>query len=227
MRSFLLGAKTEVQSWTNPYVTDGLVAYWDGEWNAGGGKHDAGATALKDLVGSNDASLVVGSIESNCIVGSAGVLAQCSSAMTFAFCEAVFMTNFFDAGASGACAPVFKGSSQNPQINIGYQFGDSSRYTAMFKFQRGASIPAPWGRSLSVSASDNSIYVDGVQLSIVNQDGWGNNNYTVPTFGGQMSHGGTKPFFSGKIYCVRCYSRALTAEEIAANYAIDARRFGL
>ena len=23
--------------WTNPYVTDGLVAMWDGEWNAGGG----------------------------------------------------------------------------------------------------------------------------------------------------------------------------------------------
>ena len=29
--------------WVNPYVTDGLVAMWDGEWNAGGGVHDASA----------------------------------------------------------------------------------------------------------------------------------------------------------------------------------------
>lgn len=25
--------------WENPYITDGLVALWDGEWNAGFGKH--------------------------------------------------------------------------------------------------------------------------------------------------------------------------------------------
>ena len=23
--------------WINPYITDGLIAMWDGEWNAGGG----------------------------------------------------------------------------------------------------------------------------------------------------------------------------------------------
>lgn len=28
-----------VGGWKNPYVTDGLVAMWDGEWNAGGGMH--------------------------------------------------------------------------------------------------------------------------------------------------------------------------------------------
>ena len=44
--------------WKNPYVTDGLVAMWDGEWNAGPGKHDNSATGLKDLVGSRDLSLV-------------------------------------------------------------------------------------------------------------------------------------------------------------------------
>ena len=33
--------------WTNPYVTDGLVAMWDGEWNAGPGVHD---NTIKDWV---------------------------------------------------------------------------------------------------------------------------------------------------------------------------------
>lgn len=40
--------------WVNPYITDGLVAMWDGEWNAGGGVHDASATVWKDIVGNTD-----------------------------------------------------------------------------------------------------------------------------------------------------------------------------
>ena len=36
--------------WANPYVTDGLIAMWDGEWNAGGGVHDPNATRWNDLV---------------------------------------------------------------------------------------------------------------------------------------------------------------------------------
>ena len=47
----------EVSEWVNPYVTDGLVAMWDGEWNAGGGVHDPNATVWKDLVGNRDATL--------------------------------------------------------------------------------------------------------------------------------------------------------------------------
>ena len=35
--------------WNNPYVTDGLVAMWDGEWNAGGGVHDTDAKSLVNL----------------------------------------------------------------------------------------------------------------------------------------------------------------------------------
>ena len=43
--------------WKNPYVTDGLVAMWDGQWNAGGGIHSPYATIWKDLVGSHDLNL--------------------------------------------------------------------------------------------------------------------------------------------------------------------------
>lgn len=35
--------------WTNPYVTDGLIAQYDGEWNAGGGIHNASAPTWKNL----------------------------------------------------------------------------------------------------------------------------------------------------------------------------------
>ena len=33
--------------------------------------------------------------------------------------------------------------------------------------------------------------------------------------------------FSGKFHCCRIYNRALTAAEIAANYAVDKARFNL
>ena len=51
----LLGARQFFErrgggGWQNPYVTDGLVAMWDGEWNAGGGVHDAAATTWVDIV---------------------------------------------------------------------------------------------------------------------------------------------------------------------------------
>ena len=43
----------------NPYVTDGLVLFFDGEWNAGFGVHDPAATVWKDLSATgNDAEFV-------------------------------------------------------------------------------------------------------------------------------------------------------------------------
>jgi len=43
----------------NPYVTDGLVLYYDGIWNAGVGAHDASADIWKDLSATgNDAEFV-------------------------------------------------------------------------------------------------------------------------------------------------------------------------
>ena len=42
--------------WANPYIPDGLVAHWDGIWNAAPGKHDAGATAIRELIGGYDLS---------------------------------------------------------------------------------------------------------------------------------------------------------------------------
>ena len=37
-------------TWQNPYVTDGLLAMWDGRWNAPGGVHDCNSTNIFELV---------------------------------------------------------------------------------------------------------------------------------------------------------------------------------
>ena len=36
-------------SYNNPYITDGLIAMWDGEWNSGFGVHDDNSSIWKDL----------------------------------------------------------------------------------------------------------------------------------------------------------------------------------
>ena len=47
----------------NPYVTSGLIAFWDGIWNVGYGKHDATAAAWRDLTGNgHDLSQSTGSV---------------------------------------------------------------------------------------------------------------------------------------------------------------------
>ena len=65
-----------------------------------------------------------------------------------------------------------------------------------------------------------SLHVNGtMQTQTTTIATWGVDSNNDVVFGG---------YYSGcNIYCVRGYSRALTADEIAANYAIDKARFGL
>ena len=44
---------TDEETNPNPYVTDGLIAMWDAEWNVGYGVHDPESSVWFDLVGSN------------------------------------------------------------------------------------------------------------------------------------------------------------------------------
>ena len=71
-----------------------------------------------------------------------------------------------------------------------------------------------------------SAVLDGSSAAVVNSTSTG---YTVKA--GKMGVGGqddgsTRPFF-GEVCNLRLYSRALTAAEISANYAIDKERFNL
>ena len=46
------------EGWVNPYVTDGMIGFWDGEWNVAGGVHGDSAETWSDLSGSGrDATL--------------------------------------------------------------------------------------------------------------------------------------------------------------------------
>lgn len=67
-------------------------------------------------------------------------------------------------------------------------------------------------------------YFDGVKIT--NYD----NNYGGGDFGygigiGYSNLNNYSSCIKGAVYCLRLYNRALTAEEVAANYAVDKKRF--
>lgn len=225
MRSFLLGAKTEVKSWTNPYVTDGLVAMWDGEWNAGGGVHDASASEWTDLVGGGGSITIAENYswdEKALVHNSAGNIIFCANDIEdFAQVEyvcaipSIVNAEFFGIGneAVKSAGAVYWGGG----------VGISRRGSSDTGFAAGMFASA----SVSAVAALNikSAFVNGVETAATagSSSSWANNHTLRWSVGGERYH----PATQFKLRCVRIYSRALTASEIAANYAVDQRRFGL
>lgn len=233
MRNMMLaGSKLSAKS----YVQDGLVAMWDGIENAGWGLHDPNATVWKNLVGDTldltvnssaarftdrclerttnnnvPAAIFSGKPECVCIeivsdrsgllfnytLGSHGVVNNVRYAMH---------------DVSGGGYRVGKVNGQHKRVNTdaGYVSGASLltiNYTAMDAYVI------------------NSVFVDGEQKNIVDDSSGENGAGDFCIMGRSIytyNFGAT-----GKIFRVTLYSRALTADEIAANYAVDKARFNL
>lgn len=238
--------------WTNPYVTDGLVAMWDAEWNGGGGLHVDGRV-LTNLVTGESVSIPASGYEvgDNYIISNASscfVLGNLSGKIRFPCtitsvgCCMSKPTNA--SNASGACSvvgigtlfmwrrPLYDGccgvvggSVYQPDGRIHYYGAPSDISTA-----RGEADGEVFGvvRSRAVviqepSDSGLTYYYNGSAKTGVNMmaytDSWSSASYEVKT-----------PLATSvKVkWCnISVYSRALTAAEIAANYAIDKERFNL
>lgn len=251
----LLGARQFFErrgtpAWQNPYVTDGLVAMWDGEWNAGGGVHDPNATTWVDLTGNGwngaiGSSVVieqnamkfdgVRSLQSCCTVGKGWfgkpphVTIECliqplgwnyrgenGSIAVFGSTEAGTggFTLFANTIGFGACRLQLRDA-------VGLKY-------AAFPFSIAENNLEIWGASVTADGSSLSSYADGIQYSSIamgdvvytGAEDW--NFYIGADYWGPVEFN-----FNGRIFSVRIYSRALTAAEIAANYAIDKARFNL
>lgn len=229
------------------YVQSGLVAMWDGIENAGWGVHDPNATTWKDLVSGtqsvtlqsteeitensvittsrdftliDDVELVANGIDTLTIQRVAGELAQSAynnAAGAVMFCAARF----------GWCMYFRHVPSTNEN---GYGYGPMGYSFAPYfgSFGKGYYSPgSTYGlnsRTMIVGANNNP--VSGYE-----------GTYQLPAYGTGLVWGGTSTDVSAKISastsgrvmnsCIRIYNRALTAAEIAANYAIDKSRFNL
>lgn len=213
------------------YIQDGLIAMWDGEFNAidsdGAWYHDPDATVWMDLVG--DADLTVFKPWSdNALVGD-GVsrmahTSQSSQFLMFQTVEACFKTEsedfqfvYIDVGRR-TCIGCY-GTS----VGVGLR---QARLLDSSSLDRNLTISTIYA---GTSTSDNtSVFAcaNGVPLTKT-----GSGNWSAPLAWNSVTIGSayraTTSCFKGQVFCVRMYSRALSESEIHHNYLVDQARFGL
>lgn len=202
--------------WKNPYVTDGLVAMWDGEWNAGPGVHDDLATGLKDLVGNHDltlvgtcdwsggyAALASGSYFKNESAKIDSGVGQIELAGQFKTANSLIgLSNNYAMGSYSGWVLCLARVGNNRYVSNDYApFTLSVEYDVDCKPQK-----AYWRNVNRISNGGVMAKNLGDFISI--SDDW----YTSqPT----------------NFYSLRVYSKVLTDAERNANYAIDKERFNL
>lgn len=197
------------------YISDGMFAWYDGEHNAGFGRHDNQATSWLNLANHDeritdlDGSLF--SWGSNYLLPSvdcsAGIIPPYEPVTT----ECVLTIN----GTNYICAIAFNGN---------YWISLRANNTINF-YNAARSVAALRGSMMSVScvnpSNPSAIYVNGLKGSIVNGGNLG--NWKRNCFCSKNNYGSG----SANFYCIRLYNRALTQEEVLHNYEIDRQRFNL
>ena len=225
------------------YVQDGLIAQWDGIDNIGAGIHDPGSKMWKDLAGNYDLSLLPkGSWSADgrslTVYGAAAV---CSNSLPayktievvykmkkpggrLLFCSGGtsqvsdfrFIVFNRDGGEMSGTTGYFSGAWQVPSKHVVWDSFDPSAVRSMAATYNNGEAYAEHG---NVSA----VYADGVARDDGSADtSWGLGDGHIMI--GDHAEAGSYPWF-GEVYTIRVYSRALSAEEIAANHAIDEARF--
>ena len=218
------------------YVQDGLVAMWDGIENAGWGVHDTNATVWKDLIGNLDATAIDSPIFGDDHTDTSNGYWSLPSSIREIVetqrltAEAVFRPSTSSATNQGI---VGIGDNRSLWLFLGNPPLDNSA-TLNWQVRRSNPIRVWYNRGVfgtdvhsSSVVVDNSVcnaYLDSTLCTITPDVAAGSSTSTNAFYMGRLN--GQNKFF-GKTYSVRLYSRALTAEEIVANYAIDKARFGL
>lgn len=230
------------------YVQDGLVAMWDGIENAGWGVHDPNATAWKNLVGAEDMEFNQ-SFEYD--IYNDSVLFRDDNRPGKRAASKMRITMTKDMTIEGMMlvpnvVPVWA-----VRMCVGLLYGNK---TGVFPFARGINnIPAlkytasysdttdryfkepmkgeTTSSTIVFKREDKSFdgYYNGEFVSTIGsqEDNWiGDNIVLNPVFVYKQ----VQEYMIGcdfRIHYMRIYSRALTADEIAHNYAIDKVRFNL
>lgn len=240
----LLGARQFFErrgggGWQNPYVTDGLIAMWDGEWNAGPGVHDANKRMV-NLCGGAEIVL-----DSACVIGDNGVSFTPSNPDVLNVCGGITtdISNLPEAGepiTNEVVGTMTGGGGWDAwKFIFTYRDGCAFCYNTRFgvglgKYRNSASSYDMAGgfaftdfgtRTLAYSSrtvmwNEFYYYVNGQEYTS------GGQTITFPSDSKVRIL--TSSIASQMTFnTLRIYNRSLAAAEIAANYAIDKARFNL
>lgn len=208
--------------WKNPYVTDGLVAMWDGEWNAGPELHDPNVLTWVDISGNGHDMSLVSNVR---IVGTNYIQRRDG----YAYAGIVSIPN-----SSWSHVEACLSRSMGHALDLGFPSVHREIHrTSTRTFFNGNSLWVNHALSYCISVGYGtdgialSCYLDGTQVTF----GSGGSAYSALSGSKEgvirLGHDNNSWGFAGRYYNIRLYSRALTAAEIAANYAIDKARFNL
>lgn len=230
------------------YISSGLVHRWDGINNTGSG-HDPAATVWKDLVGSIDLTQQNGGTwTANALhfepTSGADVFAWkdtsetsiYSQYMTIEVCirPTASATEADWAESKSAVIASFTSSGTDKLRRIMLSKGDVS----VGGYTNGTTQFATTGLSslrdirhiavtFNATTGSNLVFCNGTQKTKNANHTFGDLQKNYVFFGGSRLNNGVAYPYLGDIYSVRVYSRELTAEEVAENYAVDIIRFGL
>ena len=226
------------------YVQNGLVAMWDGIENAGWGVHDPNATTWANLLdpdhpltGNNIVFAGKGTrIPTVCTYTNLDIQSMWNNGFSLEFVVSFLGVTGVAVGAIFTILKLYGSTPSYLAIDIEGAW-TSSLSTVGFNTARvriGGAAPIsldktnPQPRVTTVcvtSAAQSKQYLDGLGYASYNA---ATSNIYVPA-NNNLMFGGSSGWASNNcmLNAVRFYSRALTADEIARNYAIDKERFNL
>ena len=214
------------------YVTDGLVARWDGIDNTANG-HDSSATTWKDLVGSYDIAvpsdsatwdpdgLVLTGTQARNVKSSSVWSPMDNTTIEIVFTPTESSTSVvatFDMHNSGAYS---KGIDIYSDNTIGFVGQSSTTYSNAESSLTNIKHVACLYNGDSVAKA----LVNGVALELSANTHSLRHNVSYIMVGNSDS--GTNYLFNGKIRAIRVYNRQLTDAELAQNLSAGRDRFSL
>lgn len=214
--------------WKNPYITDGLIAMWDGEWNAGAGVHNQSASVWKDISNNGRDAALTGKyswganywhVESISGHGLATWPAQnLGTDQTIEFVIKTFASQEYGcviAEAQDVASPIMRNG-------YAYMYGygiDKGVYVDGYSF-----FSKHVHQITHANGGPMLYYIDGNLV-------WTANEATANSTGGTSGHFANRSVYyrgvDADYFTMRRYNRVLTSAELAANYAVDNARFNL
>lgn len=227
------------------YIQDGLVAMWDGIENAGYGIHDDNAKTWKNLIGEDaaaiDPSMFFSEFGLHTIAATGMVLQAKNSTVAKTILNA--SNCFSESICFSLVPPIIDKSNRKISGGIGGSFviylyynvydkywyphvkWNSSNYfsSSVKYFNTPANIHTI--SRVTISTNEGKVFVNGAQEPGVYSGTFNVNNNNRPYWlNMEYSQGsGVNAIYHN----IRIYNRALSADEIAANYKIDKERFNL
>ena len=242
------GARTPT---AKDYVQSGLVAMWDGIENAGWGVHNTSATVWKDLIGgyacpiSSNASVLADCLATASSLNLSAQKLKTPQALASAINAGVLTIEFVGSLRCGSTngdgiAAVYYSSAIRP-LTV-YAVSAISGTARRIRGSMLATSGAAAGPSTEIATRNNVrrfsmsiVFNSGTMTTYLNGAYIGANTYapsqsasaTTSMYLTLMYSISGGNYFDGEACGLRFSSRALTADEIAANYAVDKARFNL